>query len=97
MSVLHVRDLRARNSIGLLSNPALLPDRNLLFLFLMPLDPLRFVTIAPCLNLLVSVVEISQSKFLIHTPLHHRLQLLIIGFRYLLMNFHVFNSNTVLS
>ena len=34
-------------------------------------------------------VKISQSKFLICTPLQHGLQFLIIGHRYLLMNLHV--------
>ena len=37
----------------------------------------------------MSGVKISQSKFLIYISLHQRLQSLIIGRRYLLMNFHV--------
>ena len=42
-----------------------------------------------CFNFPVPGVKISQSKFLIFTPLHHCLQFLIIGHRYLLMNLHV--------
>ena len=42
-----------------------------------------------CFNSLISVVKISQSEFLIYISLHHRLQFLTIGHRYLLMNFHV--------
>ena len=34
-------------------------------------------------------VKVSKSKFLIYTPLHHRLHFLIIGHRYLLMNLNV--------
>ena len=54
--------------------------------------PLKFTATlnhCSCLDVLISGVEISQSKFLIYTSLHHLLQLSIIGHRYLLMNFHV--------
>ena len=43
----------------------------------------------PCFNPLISGVEVSQSEFLIYASLHHRFQFLIIGIRYLLMNFFV--------
>ena len=42
-----------------------------------------------CFDSPMSGVRVSQSKFLIYASLHHRLQLLIIGHRFLLMNFHV--------
>ena len=42
-----------------------------------------------CFDSPVSGVKISQSKFLICTPLHHGFQILIVGNRYLLMNLHV--------
>ena len=42
-----------------------------------------------CFNFPVPGVKVSQSKFLIFTPLHHCLPFLIIGHRYLLMNLNV--------
>ena len=42
-----------------------------------------------CFKSPVPGVKVSQSKFLICTPLHHCLQFFIFGHRYLLMNLHV--------
>ena len=42
-----------------------------------------------CLNSLIPGVKVSQSEFLIYASLHHRLQFLTIGHRFLLLNFHV--------
>ena len=42
-----------------------------------------------CFNSPVSGVQVSLSKFLIQTPLHHGFQLLIVWNRYLLMNLQI--------
>ena len=42
-----------------------------------------------CFNFPVSGVKVSESKFVICTPLHHGFQLLTVWNRYLLMNLHV--------
>ena len=87
----HDRYSHARNCIGLLSNTGLFlstGDRHL-FLFQRHLNPFRFLITAPVLIFPCPRVKVSQSKFLICTPLHHCLQFLIIGHRHLLMNLHV--------
>ena len=51
----------------------------------------------PCLDSPVPGVKVSQSKFLIYTPLHHCLPFKIIGPRYLLMNLHVVADSRILN
>ena len=91
VSVLNDRYFRAGNCIDLLSN---------ITLFCVSLIVNSFSSFnttqspatrnrCPCLISIVPDVFVSLSKFLIHTPLHHRLQLLILGHLCLLMNFQV--------
>ena len=86
VSVSHDRFSYAGNYMGLPSNTALFlsPGNKYLFLFQHHSKLLRLVTTAPVSSLPVSGV-------LIYTSLHHRLQLLIIGHRYLLMIFDEFH------
>ena len=81
----------AGNCIGLLS-------RTLAFLFALvtgtfasfnATHSLSILDHCSCSNSPVRGVKVSQSVFLICTPLHHCLQSLKIGYRYLLMNVHV--------
>ena len=60
-----------------------------LFLLQRRLVPFRFVTTALGFNSPVPRVTVSQSKFVIYASLHHCLQFLIVGHRYLLMNLDV--------
>ena len=52
-------------------------------------EPLSTLDHCSCFDFPVSGVKVLQSEFLISTSFHHRLQFLIIGHRYLSMNFHV--------
>ena len=83
----HDRYSHAGNCIGLLSNTGLFLSTGGRYLVLLQRHSTR--SHCSCLCSSVSGVKTSQSKFLIYTPLHHCLQFLTIGHRYLLMNLHV--------
>ena len=67
--------LNTGNCIGLLSNTGLFLSTGNRYLFLLQRhSSLSILDHRSCFNSPVSGLKISQSKFLIYTPLHHRLQ-----------------------
>ena len=87
----HDRYSHAENCIGLLSNTGLFLSTGNKYLFFLQRHTQTPVILdhCSCFDFLVSGVKVPLSKFLIYSTLHHCLQLLIIGHRYLLLNLHV--------
>ena len=87
----HDRYSHAGNCFGLLANIGL-------FFFPLVTDTFSSLKVHDSLSTLyqgsrfnspMPGVKVSQTEFLIFSSFHHRFQLLIVGNRYLLMNFHV--------